>query len=150
MEVNGRLRAFIKGHGRGALLFGLVGFMNAATDFAVFSAGVWLGVSPVLANAVSFFCANVQSYRLNAAVTFRRNGESAVVTLRGYVKFAAAHLFGLAISTGFIIALSDMMGPIAAKASAVAFSASSNYVLSALFVFRHGQRTAAVAKSIDS
>lgn len=137
----GRMRTSLSGHRRGAFLFGLIGVLNAATDFAVYSAGVFIGLHPVLANVVAFLCANVQSYRVNAAVTFRREGRSAEVSLPGYLKFAAAHLLGLAISTAFIVAFSGAIGPIGAKAGSVLFSAASNYVLSAYFVFRPGKAT---------
>ncbi len=136
-----RLRNLATGHRRGAFLFGLVGFLNFATDFAVFLALIWLGVHPAIANVMSFACANVQSYRVNAAVTFRREGRSAPVSHRSYAKFAAAHVLGLAISTAFILALSDAIGPFAAKAVSVIFSAGSNYCLSARFVFRQKKLT---------
>jgi putative flippase GtrA len=132
----GRVRSALRGHGQGAALFGLVGFLNVATDFAIYSVCVWLGVHPALANVISFVCANVQSYRVNAAVTFRRNGRPAAVSFGGYLRFAAAHLLGLAISTAFILLFTDAVGPIAAKALSVVFSAASNYALSARFVFR--------------
>lgn len=130
------MKSLAREHGRGAVLFSMVGVLNTATDFAVYAAGVYLGVPPALANLVGFIVANVQSYWVNAAVTFRREGRAAPISVRGYGKFAAAHLFGLVISTGFILALSGAIGPILAKILAVVFSAASNYALSALFVFR--------------
>ena len=102
-----RAKGLIKGHGRGATLFALIGVLNLTTDFVVYSIGVFLGVPPVLANILSFFCANMQSYRVNAAITFRRDGAAAPVSVRGYFKFALAHILGLLISTGFILAFGD-------------------------------------------
>lgn len=134
------MRSMAKEHGRGAFLFSLVGVLNTATDFAVYAAGVYLGVFPLLANVIAFIAANIQSYWVNAVVTFRRDGRAAKMSVRGYFRFAAAHLFGLAISTGFILAFSSAVGPLPAKLGAVAFSVASNYVLSALFVFRRHER----------
>ncbi|MEZ5896426.1 MAG: GtrA family protein [Parvularculaceae bacterium] len=143
-----KAKTIFKGHGRGAALFAMVGVLNLTTDFLVYSAGVFLGVHPVVANFISFFCANLQSYRVNAAITFRRDGVAAPVSVRGYVKFALAHILGLAISTGFILALADKIGPIGAKGVAVVFAAASNYTMSALFVFKRDNKPASGADPV--
>lgn len=125
-----------KAHGRRAGLFAFFGLFNTATDVGVYAAFVALGLSPLIANGVGFLVANLQSYLLNASLTFRRAGKPAARSLRGYGRFIAAHLLGLAISTTAIIVLSGPVGPYWAKIAAIAFTFVSNYALSAFFVFR--------------
>lgn len=115
--------------------FGLVGVGNLVTEFAVFNLLMHSGLAMLAANALGFLCANMQSYIVNAHVTFRENGESAPRTMRGYTRFFFAHCLSLAISTGFIAAFADEIGPNLAKLAAVGFGFIANYSMSALFVF---------------
>lgn len=120
--------------------FGLVGVGNLITEFAVFNLLMHAGLAILAANAVGFLCANIQSYFVNAHVTFRENGAAAALSLRNYARFFLAHVLSLAISTGFIAAFADDIGPNLAKLAAVGFGFIANYSMSALFVFRGGRR----------
>lgn len=120
--------------------FGLVGVGNLATEFAVFNLLMHAGLAILAANAAGFLCANIQSYFINAHVTFRENGSAAALSLRNYARFFLAHVLSLAISTGFIAAFADDIGPNLAKLAAVGFGFVANYSMSALFVFRGGRR----------
>lgn len=120
--------------------FGLVGVGNLATEFAVFNLLMHSGLAILAANAAGFLCANIQSYFVNAHVTFRENGAAARRSLRNYARFFLAHVLSLAISTGFIAAFADDIGPNLAKLAAVGFGFVANYSMSALFVFRGGRR----------
>lgn len=120
--------------------FGLVGVGNLITEFAVFNVLMQAGLAILAANAVGFLCANIQSYLVNAHVTFRENGAAAPLSLRSYVRFFLAHCLSLAISTSFIAAFADEIGPNLAKLAAVGFGFIANYSMSALFVFRGGRR----------
>lgn len=121
------------------LRFGGAGLLSAATDFAVFGAALACGVSAAPANVVAFLIANVQSYLLNARLTFRSAGKGATISLRGYGKFLFAHLFSLALSTAIVAGLAPQIGPWPAKFAALAAAAVWNYSASAFFVFRENK-----------
>lgn len=139
-------------HHSGALArFGVVGVGNTITEFAVFGVLVHFGVAPLVANVAGFACANIQSYVVNAHVTFRKDGAAAPLSWTSYRRFLLAHCLSLAISTGFIIVLGGRIGPYLAKAAAVVFGFAANYAMSALFVFkRQPPEKAAGDKSIES
>lgn len=128
--------------------FGAVGVGNLFTEFLVFGVLMHIGLAPVAANALGFLCANIQSYIVNAHVTFRKDGAAAPLAWRGYRRFFLAHCLSLAISTAFIIALGDHIGPYLAKAAAVGFGFLANYTMSALFVFPEGGRRKESSESL--
>lgn len=119
--------------------FGAVGVGNVTTEFLVFGALLHVAVAPVVANAISFLCANIQSYIVNAHVTFRHNGARGPISFPGYGRFFLAHCLSLAISTAFIVFLGPRIGPMLAKAAAIGFGFIANYMMSALFVFRRAE-----------
>lgn len=141
MRLFQKNRAAAALHGKRLLLFGGVGVANTAMDFAVFIGLMTAGLSPVLANVGGFVAANAQSYFLNAQLTFREDGRPAQMSIKGYAKFAGAHLVSLLISTGMIIAFSDVLGAVFAKAAAVVATLLWNYAASAFFVFREQSET---------
>lgn len=116
--------------------FGAVGVGNLITEFAVFNLLMSAGIAILAANAIGFLCANIQSYIVNARVTFRRDGAASAMSLKNYGRFLLAHCLSLAISTSFIAAFADDIGPNLAKLAAVGFGFIANYSMSALFVFR--------------
>ena len=129
--------ARVRRHSGAMMRFGAVGVGNLITEFTVFGLLMhFFGLTPVMANALGFLCANIQSYIVNAHVTFRKDGAPAQLTLKGYRRFFLAHCLSLGISTGFIIAFAGHIGPFLAKAAAVGFGFLANYTMSALFVFR--------------
>lgn len=126
----------VRRHSGAMARFGAVGVGNVTTEFLVFGALLHFGLTPVVANFFSFLCANVQSYVVNAHVTFRKDGVRGPISLPGYGRFFLAHCLSLAISTSFIIFLGPHIGPFIAKAAAIGFGFVANYTMSALFVFR--------------
>ncbi|WP_375204806.1 GtrA family protein [Hyphococcus sp.] len=135
------MRDHLHKHGRGLVLFGLVGVANTTFDFGVYSVGVLLGVAPALANIIAFAATNPFSYVANSRVTFRSEAGPAALSFRGYGKFLAAHLLSLAISTGLVFWLAPVIGPFLAKALAIAVTVFINYFASALLVFKAGENT---------
>jgi putative flippase GtrA len=127
--------------GRRFGLFALVGVLNTAVDFAVFSAAVFAGVNPAPANLIAFAVANPLSYVVNGRVTFRYADGPAALSLTGYGKFCAAHLVSLAISTGLVVWLSAYAGPFYAKLAAIGVALFINYAASAIWVYRTGEKT---------
>lgn len=128
--------ARVRRHSGAMARFGAVGVGNTLTEFVVFGVLLHFGVAPLAANTASFFCSNLQSYVVNAHVTFRQDGAAAAKTFAGYRRFFFAHCLSLAISTAFIIAFADTIGPFLAKVAAAGFGFIANYAMSALFVFR--------------
>ncbi|OFX05517.1 MAG: hypothetical protein A3E78_12325 [Alphaproteobacteria bacterium RIFCSPHIGHO2_12_FULL_63_12] len=129
----------LRRHSGAMMRFGLVGIGNLITEFAVFNLLMSAGLAILAANAAGFLCANLQSYFINAQVTFRENGAAAPRSVGNYSRFFLAHCLSLAISTIFIAAFADRIGPNLAKLAAVGFGFIANYSMSALFVFRGGR-----------
>lgn len=131
--------ARMRRHSGAMMRFGFVGIGNVFTEFAVFNILLQSGVALLAANAAGFLCANLQSYVVNAQITFRENGAAAPLSVRSYARFFAAHCLSLAISTAFIVLFADRIGPNPAKLAAVGFGFIANYTMSAVFVFRGGR-----------
>lgn len=121
------------------LRFGGAGVLSAATDFAIFGAALAAGAHPAAANIAAFLVANVQSYVLNARLTFRSGGKPAPLSVSAYGKFLFAHAFSLAFSTLIVAWLAPMLGPWPAKLVALIAAAVWNYSAAALFVFRENR-----------
>jgi putative flippase GtrA len=130
----------LKGHSGRMARFGAVGVGNVTTEFLVFGALLHFGVLPVVANAGSFLCANIQSYVVNAHVTFRQDGRRGPISFPAYGRFFLAHCLSLAISTSFIVFLGPHIGLFVAKAAAIGFGFVANYTMSSIFVFQRAAK----------
>lgn len=119
--------------------FGGAGLLSAFTDFTVFGILIGAGVPAAIANIGAFLVANVQSYVLNARLTFRTEGRPTPLSRDGYGKFLFAHAFSLGFSTVIVAALAPVIGPWPAKLVALAAAAVWNYSASAFFVFRENK-----------
>ena len=131
--------ARMRRHSGAMIRFGLVGLGNLFTEFTVFNLLMQAGVAILAANAFGFLCANIQSYVVNAHITFRENGAAARLSPGNYGRFLMAHCLSLAISTAFIALYAEKIGANPAKLAAVGFGFIANYTMSALFVFRGGR-----------
>ncbi|MEZ5915487.1 MAG: GtrA family protein [Parvularculaceae bacterium] len=138
LAADGALRRLRRHYGA-IMRFGVVGVGNVLTEFLVFNILMKAGFTLLAANAAGFLCANIQSYLVNAHVTFREDGAPAALSCKRYLRFFLAHSLSLAISTAFIAAFADAIGPNPAKLAAVGFGFIANYSMSALFVFRGGR-----------
>jgi len=83
--------------------FAIVGLINTIVDFVLFSFIVYLGLSPILANVISFSAGACNSFILNGRITFKKN-ES---LFRNYyfLKFVIVTLITLGISHFAIVLL---------------------------------------------
>src|ERR1700738_2601851 len=82
-----------------AVSFGLIGFVNSAVDFSVFSFGYYfLGLPIVAANLLSWTIAVSGSYVLNSMITFSAE-SSRKLSVRTYATFLLAQLAGFAANT---------------------------------------------------
>ncbi|MBB5517224.1 GtrA family protein [Amphiplicatus metriothermophilus] len=122
-------------HARRMARFGAVGVFNTVTDASVYAGLVALGAPPLLANAVGFLCANIQSYAVNAHVTFRGADGRVRLSPGGYAKFALGHSLSLVLSSVIIFLTAGSLGPYLAKGLAIACNFLVNYWVSARFVF---------------
>lgn len=125
----------MKRHGGQFALFSMVGVFSTIVDFTVFAVGVFFGIAPIFANLLAFGIANPNSYFFNSRITFRQDAQPAPLSLRGYGKFFAAHVFSLVISTGMVALLSAQIGPVWAKIAAIILTLFLNYAASAFLVY---------------
>jgi putative flippase GtrA len=115
--------------------FAVVGVVNTAIDFVIFTALV-SGASwpPVLANVVSYSCAVANSFLLNKHWTFsEKRGQGRAI--RQFVLFAGCNLVGLILSTTIVWALAQPLGALAAKAVSIVATFAWNYWTSRQLVF---------------
>jgi putative flippase GtrA len=122
------LKEFIK--------FALVGLLNTGVDVAIFSLLVWLDVSYLSAQVVSYCCGAANSYLLNKLWTFKSCGLS----YAEMVRFAAVNLISLGMAMALLALLQDQAGMGLARAKAVATlgALAANFIGNKLWVFRSG------------
>ncbi len=137
----------IKSHYKRFSRFTLVGILNTAIDFTVFSILLyWLGVYYLIAHFLAFLVANANSFIFNALWTFKNLKKDQLA--RQIVRFFTISLMGLALSTivlkitsdWFITNLPQVTYPyICGKVIATVVSMIWNYCGSWLFVFNEGK-----------
>ena len=112
--------------------FGLIGFVNTAIDFGIFSlAYYFLGFPIVAANLTSWSFAVSSSYILNSIITF-----SAGFSAGTYATFVLAQLAGFAANTTTVVVASHFMPVLFGKLLATGVSFLVNFSLSHFVVFR--------------
>jgi putative flippase GtrA len=119
-----------------AVSFGLIGFVNTAIDFGVFSFGYYLlGLPIVAANLFSWIFAVSASYVMNSMITFSvESGRE--LTVKTYATFLLAQLAGFAANTTTILVASHFMPVLLGKVLATGVSFLVNFSLSHFVVFR--------------
>lgn len=97
-----------------AVKFVLVGALNTLIDFGVLNLLVWLtgitggwAIAPL--NAISFFCAVINSYFWNKFWTFKVKGGFA----KEFSQFLVISLIGIGINTGIVVAGTSLISPLA-------------------------------------
>jgi putative flippase GtrA len=119
-----------------ALSFGMVGIVNFAVDFGIFSFGYYVLKWPIVAaNVVSWAIAVSGSYVMNSLITFAAE-SGRQLRFRDYVTFAASQIGGLVANTATVFALAYFMPVLLAKALAIGASFLVNFSLSHWLVFR--------------
>jgi putative flippase GtrA len=119
-----------------ALSFAVVGVVNSAVDFGVFSfAYYYLGLSIVAANVLAWIVAVTGSYVMNSLTTFARESRR-VLTLKAYAGFAASQIAGLVANTATVLIASYFMPVWIGKVLAIGVSFLVNFSLSHFVVFR--------------
>jgi putative flippase GtrA len=124
-----------------ALSFGMVGIINFAVDFGIFSFGYYVLKWPIVAaNVVSWAIAVSGSYVMNSLITFAAE-SGRQLRFRDYVTFAASQIGGLVANTATVFALAYFMPVLLAKALAIGASFLVNFSLSHWLVFRRRENT---------
>jgi putative flippase GtrA len=119
-----------------AVSFAVVGVVNSAVDFGVFSfAYYYLGLSIVAANVLAWIVAVTGSYVMNSLTTFARESRR-VLTLKAYAGFAASQIAGLVANTATVLIASYFMPVWIGKVLAIGVSFLVNFSLSHFVVFR--------------
>jgi putative flippase GtrA len=136
-------------HGRAiamkAASFAVVGLVNSAVDFAVFSfCYYYLGLEFVIANTAAWVVAVSGSYVLNSTITFARESGRRL-HMGGYLSFALSQVMGFFANTATVWCLVELAGAPAwaGKIAAIGVSFVVNFSLSHFVVFRtqrpHGE-----------
>lgn len=128
------LMKFIRKHLR-FINFALVGGINAAVDFAVYTALMFAGRRPGLCQAVGYCAGVLSSFILNRGVTFRRGTTTTLG--RQIPSFLAVNAVSLIVSTLLVELLSGQLGfnGIVAKLPVLAVTSLINYFGYKLLVF---------------
>jgi putative flippase GtrA len=124
------MRQFVK--------FNLVGLLNTALDFVLFSLLTWLGVFYIWAQCISYGVGMLNSYTLNKYWTFAQKGR---LEPKQAMRFLVLNLGSLLLSLGMLAFLSDYLGIkiLAAKLLTTAVTTLFNYAGNKLWVFRAGE-----------
>lgn len=126
-----------------ALLFALVGVVNASVDFGIFAlCHLYLGLGLVAANVLAWVVAVTGSYVLNSTFTFAAE-SGRVLRLRDYLSFAASQAGGLVANTATVVVLSYVIPVLLAKLLAIGVSFLVNFSLSHFVVFPTARASAA-------
>ena len=119
-----------------ALSFGLVGLVNSAVDFGVFSLAYYLvGLPIILANIVAWAVAVSGSYVMNSLTTFAHE-SGRELRLKAYAGFALSQMAGLVANTTTVFVASYFMPVLVGKLFAIGASFLVNFSLSHFIVFR--------------
>src|SRR5215813_11161962 len=119
-----------------AVSFGLVGVVNTAVDFGVFSFGYYLLDLPIVAaNMLSWAFGVTCSYLLNSTITFSIDARREL-SFRTYFAFVLAQFAGFAANTATVVIASLFMPVLLGKLLAIGASFLVNFSLSHFFVFR--------------
>ncbi len=157
---------------RKAISFGLIGFVNAGVDAAVFllayagltssggmSHGVdalsqWCGCASggtlvlIAANIMSWAVAVSGSYVMNSFITFAAESGRRL-RLRSYGTFVASGILGAIANTVALVAAAQVMPVLAAKGCAIMAGFAVNFSMSHFVVFRaHRGRSASASEVV--
>lgn len=116
--------------------FAGIGVINAAIDFAVFTAAYeLLKFSLVPANILAWLVAVSCSYVMNSMITFRTE-SGRTLKRSAYLRFVASGTLGVAAATTTLVVLSHFVPVFAAKLLSILVSFAVNFSMSHFVVFR--------------
>lgn len=117
--------------------FGLVGGMNTAVDFVVYTLLMLSGVHYLAAQVISYTVGTVNSYVVNKLWTFKGAGSKSG-NRKEFIRFVAVNLGSLLLSLVLLYALKSGLGmpALLAKLLVTGVTVIVNYAGSKLWVFR--------------
>jgi putative flippase GtrA len=119
-----------------AVSFGLVGVVNLAIDFAIFSLGYfYFGLPIIAANVIAWIVAVTNSYVLNSLITFAAE-SGGKLRARDYLAFCLSQAGGLVANTTTVFVASYFMPVLIGKVLAIGAGFAVNFSLSHFVVFR--------------
>jgi putative flippase GtrA len=119
-----------------AVSFGMVGVVNLAIDFAIFSLGYfYFGLPIIAANVIAWVVAVTNSYVLNSLITFAAE-SGGKLRVRDYFAFCLSQAGGLVANTTTVFVASYFMPVLVGKALAIGVGFAVNFSLSHFVVFR--------------
>ena len=119
-----------------ALSFGLIGVVNSAVDFGIFSLGYYyFGLSILASQLIAWIIAVTGSYVMNSTITFAAESGRRLEA-RAYATFVLAQVAGFLANTATVLVASLFMPVWAGKLLAIGASFAVNFSLSHLVVFR--------------
>ena len=119
-----------------AMSFAVVGLVNSAVDFGVFSfAYYYLGLPIVTANVLAWIVAVSGSYVMNSLTTFAHE-SGRELRAKAYFSFALSQVAGLVANTTTVVVASYFMPVLVGKVLAIGVSFLVNFTLSHFIVFR--------------
>jgi putative flippase GtrA len=121
-----------------AVSFGLVGIVNSAIDFGVFSfCYYYIGLPLIVANTLAWLVAVTGSYAMNSTITFAAE-SGRHLGVKSYFAFAASQVAGFLGNTITVWCLVTLLliPAWAAKVAAILVSFVINFSLSHFVVFK--------------
>jgi putative flippase GtrA len=119
-----------------ATSFALVGVVNFAVDFGVFSFAYYrLGLTVIAANIAAWVVAVTCSYILNTLITFAAESGRRL-RIKDYFAFALSQTGGFIANTAVVFVCSHFMHVLLGKVLAIGASFLVNFTLSHFVVFR--------------
>jgi putative flippase GtrA len=119
-----------------ALSFAIVGVVNSAVDFGVFSFAYYYLAFPIItANVASWIVAVSGSYVMNSLTTFARE-SGRELTFKAYAGFVVSQIAGLVANTATVLIASYFIPVLVGKLLAIVSSFLVNFTLSHFVVFR--------------
>ena len=119
-----------------AMSFAIVGLVNSAIDFGVFSfAYYYLELPIVTANFMAWAIAVSGSYIMNTMTTFARE-SGRELRAKAYLNFVLSQVAGLVANTATVFIASYFMPVLIGKVLAIGASFLVNFSLSHFVVFR--------------
>jgi putative flippase GtrA len=126
-------------HFRQFVKFCIVGVTSTITDVGIYTlltrTTLFFSRHYLLANAISFIIALINSYTLNRRFTFRDNHKEVAVQ---FTKYAGVYIIGLGLSEAILYILVDHFGvyDLMAKGVAIAIVLFWNFIGSKFFIFK--------------
>jgi putative flippase GtrA len=122
---------------RKAIIFALIGAVNFAVDFGIFTFAYYrLGLPIITANIAAWCVAVSGSYVLNSLITFAAESGRRL-RVKDYATFVVSQTGGLVANTVTVFVASFFIPVLLGKALAIGASFVVNFSLTHFVVFRH-------------